>query len=47
MLSSLGQPERSMRRREGHALKGSFLPHPIAVRLEHLKESSIEPWERL
>jgi len=36
MLSSLGQPERSTRRRDGHKLKGWNSPHPIAVRLEHL-----------
>jgi len=28
-------------------LKGSSWPHPITVRLRHLKESSMEPWERL
>ena len=26
---------------------GCYFPHPIAVREEHLKYSSIEPWERL
>ena len=47
MLSSLGQPERSTQRRNRQLQKGCWSPHPIAVRLRHLKESSMEPWERL
>ena len=47
MLSSLANPERSTRRRERHTLNGWNSPHPIEARLGHLKQSSIEPWERL
>jgi len=47
MLSSLGQQERSTRRRERHWSKGLITPHPIVMRLGHLKESSMEPTERL
>ena len=28
-------------------MKGYLLPHPIALRLEHLRERSMEPWARL
>ena len=39
---------REVNSKEGRAhAEGFMFAPPIAVRLEHLKESSMEPWERL
>ena len=47
MLSSLGHPERSTRRRERHSLKASLLFDSRAVRLRHPIFGLIEKLNRL